>query len=61
MYTIQHAERAFRQHPQTERALKRYSIAILKELCTKRGIQVDVSSPRHLKAPYINALLAHVR
>ena len=61
MYTIYHAEQAFRQHDQNEKTLKRYSIAVLQELCVKRGIQVGVGGSRRLKAPYIDALLAHVR
>ncbi|KAI9434912.1 hypothetical protein F5148DRAFT_1154731 [Russula earlei] len=58
MYTIDHAERALRQHDPTEKTLKRYSIPVLQELCVKRGIDVGGSS-RPLKKPYIDALLIH--
>jgi hypothetical protein len=61
LYTIYHAERALRQHDQTEKILKRYSIAVLWELCVKRAIQVDLGVSRHLKRPYIDALLVYVR
>lgn len=58
MYTIDHAERAFQARAQTEPSLKRYKIDVLKKLCVNRGIQVDAK--RHLKAPYIHALLNYV-
>jgi hypothetical protein len=61
LYTIYHAERALRQHNQTEKTLKRYSIAVLRELCVKRAIQVDLGVSRRLKRPYIDALLVYVR
>jgi hypothetical protein len=61
MYTIHHAERAIQQHDQTEKKLKRYDIAVLQQLCDKRGIQVDKGGSRPLKKPYIDALLIHVR
>jgi len=61
MYTIYHAERALRQKCQNEKVLKRYSIAVLQELCAKRGIQVDAATSRRLKKPYIDALLTYVR
>ncbi|KAI9449660.1 hypothetical protein F5148DRAFT_1153053 [Russula earlei] len=58
MYTINHAERALRQHDLTEKTLKRYSIPVLQELCVKCGIDVGGLS-RPLKKPYIDALLIH--
>lgn len=61
MHTIHDAERAFQQNRQSEGRLRRYSIAILQELCAKRGIQVDKKGSRPLKKPYLDALLAHVR
>jgi hypothetical protein len=61
MYTIYHAEQVLQQQGQSDKTLKRYSIAVLRELCVKRGIQVDVGGSRHLKKPYIDALLTHVR
>lgn len=60
MYTINTAERALRKHFQSENALKQYSIAVLRELCIKRHLQVDVGS-RSLKKPYIEALLTYVK
>ncbi|KAH9013100.1 hypothetical protein EDB85DRAFT_1899919 [Lactarius pseudohatsudake] len=59
MYTIDHAEQALRQCRQDERTLLRYSIAVLRELCAKNGIEVDGGSSRPLKKPYIKALLSH--
>jgi hypothetical protein len=62
MYTIDRAQRALQQHNRNEKTLRRYSIAVLHELCVKHGIQVDVGSSRPLKKPYIDALLlTHVR
>lgn len=61
LYTIYHAERALREHNQTEKTLKWYSIAILRELCVKRAIQVDLGVSRPVKRPYIDALLVYVR
>jgi cyanophycinase-like exopeptidase len=61
MFTIQDAERVIRQHGQTEKRLKRFSIAILRQLCVRRGIQVDEGRSRLLKKPYIDALVIHVR
>jgi hypothetical protein len=61
LYTIYHAEHALRQHNQIEKTLKRYSIAVLRELCVKRAIQVDLGVSRRLKRPYIDALLVYVR
>jgi hypothetical protein len=61
LYMIDHAEPALWQHDQTEKTLKWYSIAVLRELCVERAIQVDLGVSRHLKRPYINALLVYVR
>ena len=65
MDTTDHAERALWQHNLNEKMLRRYSIAVLWELCVKCGIQVDVAhvgSSRPLKKPYIDTLLlTHVR
>ncbi len=61
LYTIYHTEHALQQHNQTEKTLKQYSIAVLWELCVKRAIQVDLGVSRHLKRPYIDALLVYVR
>ena len=57
MYTIDHAERALRKYNRNGKTLRCYSIAVLQELCDKRGIQVDVGGLRPLKKPYIDALL----
>jgi hypothetical protein len=61
MHTIYQAEKALREHIQSEKTLKQYSVAVLRELCVKRGIQVDAGDSRRLKRPYIDALLTHVR
>jgi hypothetical protein len=61
MDTRYQAEKAFWQQGQSEKTLKRYKIAVLQELCVKRGIQVDVGGSKRLKKPYIDALLTHVR
>ena len=61
MYTVDHAEQTLQQQIQSEKTLRWYSIAVLKELCVKRRIQVDVGYSRPLKKPYIEALLTHVR
>ena len=61
MYTIYHAEQILQQQGQTEKTLRWYNITVLQQLCVKRGIQVDVSGLRHLKKPYIDVLLTHVR
>ena len=65
MDTTDHAKWALRQHNLNEKTLRRYSIAVLRELCVKCGIQVDVAhvgGSRPLKKPYIDALLlTHVR
>jgi len=61
LYTIYHAECALWQYNQTEKTLKQYSIAVLRELCVKQAIQVDLGMSRRLKRPYINALLVYVR
>ena len=42
LYMIDHAEPALWQHDQTEKTLKQYSIAVLRELCVERAIQVDL-------------------
>jgi len=59
--SLYHAERALRQHDQTEKTLKWYSIAVLQELCVKWAIQVDLGMSRRLKRLYIDALLVYVR
>ena len=59
MYTINQAEQVLRKHNQSKKTLRRYTIAVLRELCIKHHIQVDVGS-RSLKKPYIEALLTHV-
>ncbi|KAH9174098.1 hypothetical protein EDB89DRAFT_1904811 [Lactarius sanguifluus] len=59
MYTIDHAEQALRQCHQDERTLLQYSIAVLRELCARNGIEVDGGSSRLLKKPYIKALLSY--
>ncbi|KAI0245495.1 hypothetical protein BJV78DRAFT_1158578 [Lactifluus subvellereus] len=59
MDTRYQAEKAFRQQGQSEKTLKQYKIAVLQELCVKHSIQVDVGGLKHLKKPYINALLTH--
>ena len=61
LYMIDHAEPALWQHDQTEKTLKQYSIAVLRELCVERAIQVDLGVSRRLKRPYIDALLVYVR
>ena len=55
------SERALRHHIRSEKTLRQYSITVLRELCAKRRIQVDVGCLRPLKKPYIEALLTHVR
>lgn len=60
MYTIHHAEQALRQGHQDEASLKRYTVAILRELCVRRGIKVNEGA-RPLKRPYLEALLTQVR
>jgi hypothetical protein len=62
MYTIDHAEEGLRQCGQDEKTLQKYSVAVLEELCTNNGIEVDKgSSSRRLKKPYIKAVLGYVR
>lgn len=61
MFTIHDAEQAIQRHGQSEKSLKRFNIAILRQLCVRRGIQVDEGRSRLLKKPYIDALLIHVR
>lgn len=62
MFTIHHAEQALRQGHQDEGSLRRYTVAILRELCVRRGIKVTVNEgERPLKRPYLEALLTHVR
>jgi len=62
MYTIDHAEKALRRCGLDEKTLRRYTVAVLRELCAKSGIEVDKgSTSRPLKSPYIKALLDYVR
>lgn len=61
MRTIYQAEKALREGIQSEKTLRQYSIAVLRELCVKRGIQADAGDSRRLKRPYIDALLTYVR
>lgn len=62
MYTIDHAEKAFRQCSLNEKTLLWYSVVVLSELCARRGIGVDKGpTSRPLKKPYIKALLNYVR
>jgi hypothetical protein len=61
MYSIDHAKRILRQCRHDEQTLRRYSIAVLQELCAENGIDVEMRGSRHLKKPYIDALLIHVR
>jgi hypothetical protein len=61
MSAIHDAEQALRRGRQDEKSLRRYSVAVLQELCAKCGIQVSQEHKRRLKKPYIEALLTHVR
>ena len=61
LYMVYHTECTLQQYNQTEKTLKWYSIAVLRELCVKRAIQVDLGGSRRLKRPYIDALLIYVR
>ena len=61
MHTIDKAEQAFWRCIQSEKTLRQYSIAVLNELCVKRGIQIEAGGRRPLKKLYIDALLTYVR
>ncbi|KAI9444424.1 hypothetical protein BJY52DRAFT_1228866 [Lactarius psammicola] len=61
MNTIDHAEQTLWRCRQDERTLRRYNIAILRELCAKNGIEVDEGGSKRLKKPYIKALLSYQR
>lgn len=62
-YTIRHAEQALQYGRPDEDTLKRYSVDILQELCTRRNIKIDEDHKglKRLKRPYIDALLHATR
>jgi cobalamin biosynthesis Co2+ chelatase CbiK len=62
-YTIHDAEQTLQYGHPDEDTLKRYSVDILQELCTRRNIKIDEDHKglRRLKRPYIDALLRATR
>ena len=59
-YMIHDAEQALQHGHPDEATLKRYSVAILQELCVRRRFKIDQKGSRRLKRPYIDVLLARV-